>query len=331
MKPAENLIELVAEPDNLCLAFWKARRGKESRPEVVAYRSRLGENLRQLRLRLLYGTVEVGRYHTFRIFDPKERIICAADFGERVLHHALMNVCHSHFERFQIFDSYATRPGKGQYAALDRAKGYTRRYGWFCKMDVRKFFDSIGHERLCILLERRFGDARLMEIFRAIICSYESAPGRGLPIGHLTSQYFANFYLAHADHYIKDRLRVRAYVRYMDDMVFWCDDRAEAVRIAALFRDFIAGELGLALKPLCINSCTHGLPFLGYVLFPGKVRLRSGSKKRFLRKVKRYDMKLCRGEWSQEQYSRHIGPLVAFTRYADAAALRRMAFGTGAD
>lgn len=316
-------MEKIADPDNLRLAFWKARRGKEDREEVAEYRRRLDANLADLRRGLLTGEVVVGDYFYFLIHDPKERLICAASFPERVLHHALMNVCHPVFERFQIFDSYATRKDKGQYAALDRAREHTRRYRWFCKLDVRKFFDSIDHHTLYMMLCRRFKDAELLALFRRIIDSYRTAPGRGLPIGNLTSQYFANFYLGHADHNVKERTGVRAYVRYMDDMVLWHDDKAELLRISRRHTDYINDELGMTLKPECLNTTGRGVPFLGYVLFPGTVRLNRHSKKRYALKMESYDAKLHTGEWTEGDYARHVGPLVAFTRYAEAVGFRR--------
>lgn len=316
-------MERVADPDNLRLAFWKARRGKNHKADVEEYRRQLDSNLVELRRELLSGDVPVGDYRYFRIYDPKERLICAAAFRERVLHHALMNVCHPVFERFQVFDSYATRPGKGQYAALNRAREYTRRYRWFCKLDVRKFFDSIDHETLRGLLCRRFKDPALLGLFRRIIDSYQTAPGRGLPIGNLTSQYFANFYLGHADHYVWEMLHTPAYVRYMDDMVLWHDDKAELLRIVRELTRFVEERLHMTLKPPCINAVDKGIPFLGYVLFPGRVRLNKRSKQRFRCKMNIYDAKLNAGEWSQAEYALHVQPLVAFTRFADARGFRR--------
>lgn len=323
MKRAGNLMEKIADPDNLRLAFWKARKGKEGKAEVSEYRRRLDDNLTRLRGELLDGSVSVGDYFYFLVRDPKERRICAAAFPERVLHHAIMNVCHPVFERFQTDDSYATRIGKGQYAALEKAKVHIRRYRWFCKLDVRKFFDSIDHEALYAKLCRKFKDPQLLGVFRRIIDSYEAAPGWGLPIGNLTSQYFANFYLGYADHYVREQLHVPAYVRYMDDMVLWHDDKAELLRTTRLLTDFIRDELRMTLKPECVNSTGKGVPFLGYVLFPGTVRLNRHSKKRFVRKWRRYDYKLQAGVWSEAEYALHINPLVAFTRFADARSFRR--------
>jgi len=139
MKRQGNLIEKIAALDNLELAYYQAQKGKADKKEVYEYGQWLQENLLKLQQQILTGEVEVGNYHYFTIYDPKERLICAAPFDQRVLHHALMNVCHPFFEKVQIFDSYASRLGKGTYAALERAKFFNRRYQWFLKLDFRKY------------------------------------------------------------------------------------------------------------------------------------------------------------------------------------------------
>lgn len=317
------LINEIADCDNLRLAFWKSRKGKDDKPEVMEFRKQLDANLLSLRNDILSGNVEVGNYYYFTIHDPKERLICAAPFRQRVLHHAIMNICHPIFERFQIFDSYATRVGKGQYAALERAKVYSAKYQWFCKLDVRKYFDSIDHKVLYSQLNTKFKDPHLLELFYKIIKSYETAPDKGLPIGNLTSQYFANFYLGFADHFIKEKLQVKAYVRYMDDMVFWSTDKAALLLIVKQFDTFITTTLNMTLKPYCINSLQKGLPFLGYVIFKDTVRLNKTSKKRFVRKMNLYQSHIENEQWTQAQYAQHVLPLVSFTQHADAVQLRR--------
>ena len=225
MKAPRRLIEQVADPDNLRLAFWKARIGKSNGNNVSAYRKELGKNLLLLREQILSGDVMVGNYRFFTIYDPKERQICAAAFSEQVLHHALMNVCHPIFERVQIYDSYASRKGKGVYAALERAQVFTNKNQWFLKLDVRKFFDSIHQATLKTQLARIIGDGKVLWLLYQIIDSYCTIPGRGVPIGNLTSQYFANHFLAELDHCIKEKLRIKAYVRYMDDFVLWHSEK----------------------------------------------------------------------------------------------------------
>jgi len=331
MKRDNFLMERIADPDNLRLAFWKAGRGKTGKEEVIRFRDHLDGNLLALRAELLSGRVDVGHYRYFKIYDPKERLICASAFRERVLHHALMNVCHDSFERSQLYDSYACRAGKGTYAALDRAKAFQRRYAWFLKLDVRKYFYSISHDVLKQLLRRRFRERRLLDVFGSIIDSYEATSGCGIPIGNLTSQYFANHYLAAADRYIKERLQVPAYVRYMDDMVLWSNDKELLLSAGKRAERYMQEALRLALKPFCLNRADRGLPFLGYLLYPRSTRLGRISRQRFRAKCTAYSHKLNSGIWTQAEYQRHILPLLAFTRHANATAWRRSVVGARAE
>ncbi|MBK8501031.1 MAG: hypothetical protein IPL46_01855 [Saprospiraceae bacterium] len=139
MERTGNLIELIADPDNLRLAFWKARKGKKDLDSIQPFADSLDENIDILRDQILSGQVMVGDYRYFKIFDPKERMICTGAFREHVLHHALMNVCHQRFEKCQVFDSYASRPCNGVHKSLRRAGDFSKKHGWFLKMDVRKF------------------------------------------------------------------------------------------------------------------------------------------------------------------------------------------------
>jgi retron-type reverse transcriptase len=322
MKRENHLIARIADPDNLRLAFWKARKGKEGKIEVLCFRKSLDKNLLLLRDELLSGNIDVGNYNYFTIHDPKERLICAATFRERVLHHAIMNVCHANFEKYQIFDSYASRMGKGTFAALERAKGFQQKYKWFLKLDVRKYFDSIDHEKLKIMLVNMFKDKALLNVFNHIIDSYKTATGKGLPIGNLTSQYFANHYLAFADHYLKEKLQATAYIRYMDDMVIWANNKDFLLRVGIKFQQFVKSELNLTLKPFCLNSTEKGLPFLGFVIFQSTVLLNSSSRKRFKVKLRHYTYKLHNEEWNQSEYQAHVLPLIAFIRQANTYSLR---------
>ena len=212
MKRIGNLFEKVVEPENLRLAFWKASRGKRQRPDQREFAGNLAAEVERMRVGLLAGDYPVGDYTRFMIYDSKEREIYAAAFSERVLHHALMNVCEPYFERWLIFDTYACRKDKGQFKAVRRAQGFARQHEWFIKGDVRKFFDSVPHDWLKSLLRRKFKDDQLLAWFERIIDTYETEPGHGLPIGNLTSQYFANCYLDPLDRFVKERLQLKGYV-----------------------------------------------------------------------------------------------------------------------
>ena len=322
MKRVGDLYGAIAEPENLRLAFWKAQRGKAGKRDVLAFRQDLDARLGELRRDLLSGDVRVGEYKFFIVHDPKERLICAASFRERVLHHALMNVCGPVFERFQIHDSYASRTGKGTYAALARARCFTRRHGWYLKLDVRKYFDTVSHDVLKDLLRRLFKDRLLVRLLDALIDSYCSRPGQGLPVGNLTSQYFANHYLAVADHYLES-LRVPGYVRYMDDMILWHDHDGLLMDAGRAFGAFLGERLRLELKPPCMNRGDRGLPFLGYLVYPETIRLNARSRRRFVHGLHACQDALARGSWSQAEFARHVLALVSFTGHANARGFRR--------
>ena len=322
MRRVCNLLLSIAEPDNIRFAAWKAAKGKRHSVEVLAWMQDMDKHIAVLRDDILKVQVRVGDYRFFKVFEPKERQICAASFDQQVLHHSLMNVCHPFFEQKQIFDSYASRKGKGTYAALKRAKWYNRHHTWFLKLDVKKFFDSISHDVLVLQLYKMFKDVALIGIYEQIIRSYEASPGRGLPIGNLTSQYFANHYLCSLDHFIKEKMGVSAYVRYMDDFVIWHQDKSFLINQLVEINNYMNIELRCSLKPPVLNRCDSGLPFLGYHLFPNHVRLLQKSKVRFARKLSKIENHFQAGIWTEEKCQRRSIPLIAFTRHAHANYLR---------
>ena len=324
MKRHGQLMEAIAEPANLRLAFWKAAKSKRAKADCRAFQERLEENVASLRAELLSGSVAVGEYHTFTIYDPKERTICAASFRERVLHHALMNVCEPVLERAAIFDSYACRKGRGQQVAVRRATGYARQNGWFLKMDIRKYFDSIDQEVLRGLLARKFKDAGVLEVFDRILATYQTAPGQGLPIGNLTSQHFANYYLAPLDRFIKEGLQCRSYVRYMDDFVVWGETAAELREVWRQVEDFLTTELKLELKSnVMLNRTERGMDFLGYRIFPSDLRLARRSKRRFASKFRGYEREHRDGVWSELELQQRMTALIAFTLPCRSRGFRR--------
>ncbi len=323
MKRQGQLIEDIADFENLQLAFYKAKKGKSEKTDVLEYGKRLQDNLLELRQQILDGNIETGSYRYFTIYDPKKRHICAAPFGQRVLHHALMNICHPVFEKVQVFDSYASRVNKGTYVALERARHFTKHYKWYLKLDFRKYFDNLDHKVLKKQLIALFKDNRLLDIFNNIIDSYSANINRGVPIGNLTSQYFANHYLSRADHYAKESLKIRAYVRYMDDIVLWHNNKNILMKAGLDLRQFAKEELSLELKPFCLNRSLQGVPFLSYLLYPDNIRLAHRSRKRFIKKMIIYKDKLDLGLLTQKEYQNHVLPLIAFTEYANAREFRK--------
>ena len=188
---------------------------------------------------------------------------------------------------------------------------------------MRKYFDNQDHLILKKQLRSLFKDPILLDILDRIIESYATEAGKGVPIGNLTSQYFANHYLAGADHFAKEILKMRGYVRYMDDIVLWHNDKATLRNAGLKLKQYTENALGLMLKPFCLNRSTHGLPFLGYLLYPNEIRLAHRSRSRFIRKMRLYEKLLDSEVWSESEYQNHVMPLIAFTEYASAREFRK--------
>lgn len=291
MKRVGYLMEDIADLDNLFLAYYKASRGKHGKSEVIGFAKSIDKNIQILRQQLLTGEVSIGNYRYFSIFDPKKRLICAASFPERVLHHAIMNVCHPYFERVLINDTFATRIGKGTYQALEKAMKAMSRFKYVVKLDVRKYFDSISHEMLKTKLRRIYKDKRLLQVFYEIIDSYCVTDGKGIPIGNLTSQYFANFYLSELDHLAKESLRIPVYLRYMDDILFFGDDKLALKQQISEMNQCVT-RLELVFKPPIIENVEVGVTFLGYRVRRHRMTLNSRSRNRLKRKLMDYAEKL---------------------------------------
>ena len=264
----------VADHANLARAAWLAGRGKRERPEVATFFASLEGNLARLGVGILDGSRPLGRYRAFQVCDPKPRTIHAPCFEDRVLHHALFAHLGPVLERAMVDSAYACRAGKGPLAAVHHAQRAGRAWPWFVQVDVAGYFDHIDHQRLLALLARRVKGAGVMDLIARIIATYRTAPGRGLPIGTLASQYFANLYLDPLDRFIREGLGACDHVRYMDDTVWWSPSRTRARADLRQVRAFAAEHCGLQIKPRAVvGRPTHGLAFLGYRVLPGCLRL----------------------------------------------------------
>lgn len=327
MKRYGNLIEHIADSDNIHHAFYLASKGRHKKPEIQRWLfSDTEKKIVSIGKAFLNKSIKAGNYHSFKVYEPKQRLIYASAFDERVVQHALMRICHPIFEMFQISDSYACRLGKGQYKALDKARENHGKTMWFVKLDVKKYFDSIDHYILKQLLRRRIKDTFVIDAFDKIIDSYHSilyGAGKGLPIGNLTSQYFANYYLGFADHFIKEELKVKYYVRYMDDMIIWENNKTELLILYKKIKKYINKQLALELHTICLNKTVEGLPFLGYRIMKNHLRLTAKSRKRFRKKMWEYRNFRKSGVWTENEYFSHAIPLTAFVLKADTLMLRK--------
>jgi RNA-directed DNA polymerase len=265
-------LDALARRDNLARALWKAAKGKHRRPAVAAFLADADACLSTLAVRILSGEAPLGRVTRFEVFDPKRREITAACFEDRVLHHAILNLAEARFERALVDTVYACRPGKGVHAAVLAVQRGLQRWPWVVQVDVAGYFASIRHDLALEQLARLFKGEQFLALMGRILLSGTRTPGRGLPIGALTSQHLANHHLGQADRLLQAHPGVGAHVRYMDD-VLWCCTSLQAARdsLAAL-RDHVEGELGLALKPTFHLQPAHrGVRFCGFRVRPGVV------------------------------------------------------------
>jgi hypothetical protein len=327
MKRYTGLFEPIARFDNLLLAAHKAARGKRDKPAVARFEFHLEQELFVLQDDLQNLSYQPGTFFTFEVHDPKRRRICAAPFRDRVTHHAICNVLEPVFEQRLIFDSYACRPGKGNHAAIARAQQFARRYPYFLKCDIRKYFESVDHAVLEALLARLFKEAPLLTLLNRIIAHAPpgAAPGKGLPIGNLTSQHFANQYLGQLDHYLKERLGVKGYVRYMDDLLLFADDKPTLHQWLADSRQFLRETLRLELKEAatCLAPVSEGIPFLGFRIYPGVIRLQPRTLRRFRRQVRGRERAYQAGRLDLEELVTTVASLFAHVAQADTLSLRR--------
>jgi hypothetical protein len=258
------------------------------------------------------------------ITDPKLRTISTAPFEQRVMHHAIMNILEPVLERPLICHSYACRKGKGTHAAVLYAFEQCKTEPYFLKLDVRKYFDSIDHAVLKKQLRRLIKDVRVIILLDGIIDSYETMPGRGVPIGNLTSQFFANMYLASLDHYILEKLRPSAYCRYMDDFVVWSKSKKQLQDMFAKINDYARENLNLTLKLPVFGNSVSGLPFLGFLIKEKGIYLMRKSKRRVTGRMSEITALLYQGGITEEKAAERVRSVFAAISLARTNRFRKM-------
>ncbi len=342
MKTYRNLYSQIYEWDNLLNAWRKARKGKRGRSPAASFEYDVEANLLQLQKELAEKTYKPGAYTSFYIHEPKRRLISAAPFRDRVVHHALCNIIEPIFERSFIHDSYANRVGRGTHRALDRAQYYSRRFRYVLQMDIRQFFPSIDHRLLQSILAGKIADPGVLALIDSIVASGDSVfgesydmqwfPGddllaairpRGLPIGNLTSQFWANCYLNPVDHFIKRELKCKGYVRYVDDLLLFADDKPGLWQFDDALVEKLA-DLRLAVHPGAHpRPVSEGIPFLGFIIFPTHRRLKRRKVVHFRRRLKTQVHQHRSGELSREKLDASIQGWINHARFGDTWGLRR--------
>lgn len=299
-----NLYSQIISFENLLLAAKKAQKGKRYRDNVLAFNYHLESELLQIQTELHNQTYQPQGYRTFQIQEPKPRLISAAPYRDRVIHHALCNIIAPLIETSFIPDSYSNRIGYGTHKAIRRFTHFVRSSEYVLQCDIQKYFPSIDREILKNILHQKIKCPQTLWLIDLIIDNSNdqipvhdyfngddlltSLRRRGLPIGNLTSQFFANVYLNDFDHFVKEKLKIKKYIRYVDDFAFFSNDSTELTQVRQSIENYLA-TLRLKIHPIKsqIFATKQGTNFLGFRIFPTHIRVRSnnlrlGKKKIYL-------------------------------------------------
>lgn len=320
------LFEKIYDFDNLMKAFKKSALCRHHKKDVIKFELYLPYFIWKLHYKLKSGNYVPMHYNKFVIFEPKKREIQALSFADRVVQTSIcQNAVRDYIDKRLIYDCAACRPNKGTHFAINRMNKFLRKFykcyktdGYFLKIDVKKYFENINHTVLKSMLVN-FPDKEVLELLYRIIDSYNYDTDKGLPMGNQTSQWFALLYLNRLDRLIKEKMQIKFYSRYMDDLVLLHHSKKYLQECLKTLRDVATNELKLEFNQKTqIFPVSHGIDYLGFRFFlsdTGKVvrMLRNSNKKRFKRRIKSFVKKYKTGEIdllsiyrSLQSYSGHL-------------------------
>ena len=344
MKRFSNLWHRIIDFENLLLAARKAQKGKRFRDNVLAFNYNLEKELVQLQAELESKSYSPGSYRTFHIQDPKPRLISAAPYRDRVVHHALCQIIIPIFEKSFIGDSYANRVGLGTHRALRRFTDFARSSRYILQCDIKKYFPSIDHKILKQLIRRKIKCPDTLWLIEILIDSGNPQEpvsdfflgdndlnpdlrAKGLPIGNLTSQFLANVYLNGLDHFVKEQLKAKKYLRYVDDFALFSDDR-QYLTDARFQIDNYVSSLRLKLHPIKsqLFETSHGANFVGFRVLPDRIRVRSDNLRRARLRLKQLQEDYAHDRIELSQLTQCLSSWEAHLLHGDTYRLRQKIF-----
>lgn len=282
--------------ENILAAWREFVSGKRKKSDVQEFQSHLMDNIIKLHADLRDGIYSHSSYIAFKIADPKPRDIHKATIRDRLMHHVLYRKLYPFFDHTWISDSFSCRNGKGTHRAMNRFRVYANKISknhtrtcYVLKCDIRKFFASIDHKVLIVIIQKYISDIQTTDVIKNIIESFHStALGVGLPLGNLTSQLLVNIYMNEFDQYVKHKLKCKYYIRYADDFVFLSQDKKCLEELILIIKEFLHTQLKLSLHPdkVYIKTFASGVDFLGWIHFSDHRILRGATKRRMIRNLK---------------------------------------------
>lgn len=325
--PSRAGYEAIYTYENLELAFKKARKGKTFKPYVIEFEKSLKQNLLQLRTELLLYTYKPKPLKTFILRDPKTRKISKSDFRDRVIHHALCNIIEPIFDKTFIQDSYANRLGKGTLRAIKRFDQFKRKVSknntrtcYILKADIRHYFETVDHNTLLSVIKKRISDERVLWLISTILANHRTTEeGKGMPLGNLTSQFFANIYLNELDQFVKHTLNAKYYIRYVDDFVILHTSAKTLASYKAEVRNFLKEKLSLDLHPdKCkILTLSNGVNFLGFRIFYHHKLVRKKNLRKFEKRFKEMKENCKEGLIGDEKFIERFEGWLAYVTHAN--------------
>lgn len=286
-----NLFNQCFSMEALFAAYERGRQGKRKTFSVMRFERDLGANLKSLHDELHAGTYQPKPYRHFIVMEPKPRQISAPAFRDVVVQHAIYGLLNPIFDRGFIHDSYGCRVSKGTHMASDRVQHYLRKAApdsYTLQLDIRRFYYRIDRAILRTLIERKIKDTRLVDLM--MLFADDGKDALGVPIGNLLSQLYALIYLDPLDHFVKREMKVKNYVRYVDDFILWCDTREQAIERRDIIIDFLQTRLGLTLSRWTIAPVGRGVNFVGFRTWRKRRFVRKHSLFRFSRSLKAGDV-----------------------------------------
>lgn len=330
MKIAHMLYPQITSLEHLFQAWHAFKKGKRQKKDVQVFERNLEDNLFRLHEQLRNKTYRHASYTAFNIYDPKFRHIHKATVADRIVHHAIVSLIEPIFDKTFIYDSYSCRLGKGTHRAVKRLISFVRKvsknYRGNCfalKFDIKKFFESVDHTILLTAIRKRIDDEDLLWLLKHILKSF--SPKKGMPIGNLTSQLFANVYLNELDQFVKHRIQVKYYLRYADDFLILSGDKGTLQRSLVPIADFLENSLRLELHPnkIIIRKIDWGVDFLGYIVLPYFILPRTKTKRRIFKKLQDKIRDVQNGTISQASYNQTMASYIGFLKHANTYSFRQ--------
>jgi|SRR3989344_1693357 len=315
-----NLISI----ENLFQAWDKFKKGKRKKIDVGFFELSLETNLFDLHEKLKSKTYTHGKYTSFNIYDPKFRHIHKAEVLDRIVHHAIVSVLDPIFDKTFIYNSYSCRINKGTHRAVKKLFKFIREasenYKHSCfvlKLDIKKFFESVDHNVLLSIIQGRIRDEDTLWLLKNILKSFSKE--KGIPIGNLTSQLFANIYLNKLDQFVRQKLRIKYYIRFADDFIILDSHKDNLYRYTGILAAFLRDRLKLRVHPekIMLRKFMQGIDFLGYIVLPHYILPRTKTKNRILRKLKERIEDFKSGEISESSLSQSNESYLGFLAHAD--------------